>query len=133
MEFKEPFLAFLLTSLFLLLSDFHLDTRHPLLVNRSRVIISPFFFLLTILGFQVAEDLARLWLHIFHICFLLSHFNMFSGQTRLETAWNTLRQEAMEANQYLDKELEGPLEVAVESAGDGRSDGSTRRLVTTQA
>ena len=37
----------------------------------------------------------------------------------------------MEANQYLDKELEGPLEVAVESAGDGRSDESTRRLVTT--
>ena len=36
------------------------------------------------------------------------------------TAWNTLRQEAMEANQYLDKELEGPLEVDVECAGDGR-------------
>ena len=48
-----------------------------------------------------------------------------------ETAWNTLRQEAMEASQYLDKGLEGPLEVAAESAGDGRLNGSTRRLVTT--
>ena len=48
-----------------------------------------------------------------------------------ETAWNVLRQEAVQASQYLDRDMGGPLEVEVDGAGDGRVDGSTRRLVTT--
>ena len=48
-----------------------------------------------------------------------------------KTAWNSLRQEAVETSRYLDKELDGPLEAEVESAGDGRVDGSTRRITTT--
>ena len=34
-------------------------------------------------------------------------------------AWEIIRQEANEASQYLDKELEGPLLPEVEGAGDG--------------
>ena len=49
----------------------------------------------------------------------------------LDMAWNTLRGEAMESNQYLDRDMGGPLQVSAEGAGEGRVDGSTRRLVTT--
>ena len=46
-------------------------------------------------------------------------------------AWDTLRREAMESVQYLDRELQGPFVPEVEGAGEGRTDGSTRRLLTT--
>ena len=49
----------------------------------------------------------------------------------LTWAWDIIRQEANEASQYLDRELGGPLLTEVEGAGDGRVDGSTRRLLTT--
>ena len=37
----------------------------------------------------------------------------------------------MESSNYLDKELQGPLVPEVEGAGEGRTDGSTRRILTT--
>ena len=46
-------------------------------------------------------------------------------------AWNTLRSEATESSQYLGKDLDGPLAVAVEGAGLGSTDGSTRKEITT--
>ena len=49
----------------------------------------------------------------------------------LQLAWNILRDEAMQSSQYLDRDMSGPLQVSVEGAGDGRVDGSTRRLTTT--
>ena len=49
----------------------------------------------------------------------------------MNRAWTLLREEATQSSQYLDKELEGPLMVEVEGAGEGRVDGSSRRLITT--
>ena len=46
-------------------------------------------------------------------------------------AWEKLRTEATEACLYLEKEMQGPLEPEVEGAGQGSSDGSTRRNITT--
>ena len=46
-------------------------------------------------------------------------------------AWETLRREARESCQYLGKDLEGPLDVGVEGAGYGSTDGGTRRKLTT--
>ena len=37
----------------------------------------------------------------------------------------------MQSSQYLSRDLSGPLQAGVEAAGDGREDGSTRRLITT--
>ena len=48
-----------------------------------------------------------------------------------EMAWNSLQQEARQSTQFLSRDMGGPLEVGVEEAGDGRVDGSTRRLLTT--
>ena len=48
----------------------------------------------------------------------------------MEAAWNTLRGEADMSCQFLEKDMSGPLTVAVEGAGEGRVDGSTRKLVT---
>ena len=48
-----------------------------------------------------------------------------------EMAWNSLQQEARQSTQFLIRDMGGPLEVGVEGAGDGRVDGSTRRLLTT--
>ena len=45
-------------------------------------------------------------------------------------AWSLLRQEAVQSSDYLGKELEGPLAADVEGAGEGSTDGSTRRKVT---
>ena len=49
----------------------------------------------------------------------------------LTWAWDTLRREATESSRYLDRDMEGPLVVEVEGAGNGSRDGSTRRKVTT--
>ena len=49
----------------------------------------------------------------------------------LDMAWTTLREEAMQASEFLERDMCGPLQVSVEGAGDGRVDGSSRRLVTT--
>ena len=46
-------------------------------------------------------------------------------------AWETLRREARESCQYIGKDLEGPLDVGVEGAGYGSTDGGTRRKLTT--
>ena len=46
------------------------------------------------------------------------------------SAWKTLRQEATESCQYLEKDLDGLLAAVVQGAGDGSEDGSTRRKVT---
>ena len=46
-------------------------------------------------------------------------------------AWESLRREASEAYEYLGKELDGPLDVEVEGAGHGNTDGGTRRQITT--
>ena len=59
---------------------------------------------------------------------------LFSGcRTGEEFAasWNTLRHEATESCQYLEKDLEGLLSAQVKGAGDASDDGSTRRRVTT--
>ena len=61
--------------------------------------------------------------------------DMLASQCRtgveMERAWTLLREEATQSSQYLDKEFEGPLMVEVEGAGEGRVDGSSRRLITT--
>ena len=49
----------------------------------------------------------------------------------LESAWTTLKEEAIQSCQYLEKDMTGPLQVSVDGAGEGRVDGSTRRLITT--
>ena len=49
----------------------------------------------------------------------------------MERAWTLLREEATQSCQYLDRDMGGPLGREVEGAGEGRVDGSTRRLVTT--
>ena len=46
-------------------------------------------------------------------------------------AWNTLRREATESCEYLGQDLAGPLDVVVEGAGHGCTDGSSRRKITT--
>ena len=46
-------------------------------------------------------------------------------------AWDTLRREATESSQYLGKDLDGPLAVTVEGAGQGSTDGGTRKEITT--
>ena len=46
-------------------------------------------------------------------------------------AWDLMREEANQFAQYLERELEGPLQVEAEGAGNGRVDGNTRRLLTT--
>ena len=48
----------------------------------------------------------------------------------LALAWDTLRQEAVESYRFLGKEVDGLLEREVQGAGDGQSDGSTRRALT---
>ena len=48
----------------------------------------------------------------------------------LAWAWDTLRQEAVESYRFLGKEVDGLLEREVQGAGDGQSDGSTRRALT---
>ena len=45
-------------------------------------------------------------------------------------AWDIIRQEATEASQHLDRELGGLLASAVEGAGDGNVDRSSRRILT---
>ena len=46
-------------------------------------------------------------------------------------SWNTLREEAQQSCQFLSKDMGGPLQANAEGAGDGRVDGTTRRLATT--
>ena len=46
-------------------------------------------------------------------------------------SWNTLREEAHQSCQYLGKDMGGPLLASAEGAGEGRTDGTTRRLATT--
>ena len=48
----------------------------------------------------------------------------------LEMAWNIMREEAIQSSQFLDKDMSGPLAVATEAAGEGRVDGSSRRMIT---
>ena len=45
--------------------------------------------------------------------------------------WDTLQLEAREMCQFLGEELEGPLAVPVEGAGEGSVTGATRQLATT--
>ena len=49
----------------------------------------------------------------------------------LLSAWDTLRNEAIQSSQYLDRDMGGPLKAITEGAGDGRVDGSRRRMATT--
>ena len=46
-------------------------------------------------------------------------------------AWNILQEEAIQSSQYLEREMGGPLGVEAEGAGEGRVDGSNRRIMTT--
>ena len=46
-------------------------------------------------------------------------------------AWDILRREAIESSQYLGKDMEGPLAVGVEGAGQGSTNGGTRKNITT--
>ena len=48
----------------------------------------------------------------------------------LTWAWDTLRQEALESCQFLGIDLDGLLVREVQGAGDGSTDGSTRRTLT---
>jgi hypothetical protein len=48
----------------------------------------------------------------------------------LRNLWTTLQEEARQMTTYLGTELQGPLALPVEGAGEGSSDGSTRRRVT---
>ena len=47
-------------------------------------------------------------------------------------SWGKLRLEAAQAAQWLEEELEGPLKVHTQSAGEGSITGATRRLVMEQ-
>ena len=47
-------------------------------------------------------------------------------------SWGKLRLEAAQAAQWLEEELEGPLKVHAQSAGEGSTTGATRRLVMEQ-
>ena len=49
-----------------------------------------------------------------------------------QACWEGLQGEARDCAAYLGEELDGPLAVPVEGAGEGRVDGSTRVLVTQQ-
>ena len=49
-----------------------------------------------------------------------------------QACWEGLQGEARDCAAYLGEELDGPLAVPVEGAGEGRVDGSTRALVTQQ-
>jgi hypothetical protein len=51
--------------------------------------------------------------------------------TELQQAWRALLEEALQSSQYLGRYIEGPPQTGVEAAGDGREDGSTRRMITT--
>ena len=48
------------------------------------------------------------------------------------TCWEGLQDKAQDCAAYLGEELDGPLAVPVEGAGEGRVDESTRTLVTQQ-
>ena len=48
----------------------------------------------------------------------------------LMNLWGTLQREAREMTMYLGVELQGPLSLPVEGAGQGSSDGSSRRRIT---
>ena len=52
--------------------------------------------------------------------------------TELAGAWNALTREAREMSEYLGEELSGALANPVEGAGDGSTDGGTRKTVVTQ-
>ena len=54
-----------------------------------------------------------------------------TGTELVMVAWKTIREEAIYSSQFLDRDMNGPLVMEVEAAGEGRVDGSTRRLVTT--
>ena len=49
----------------------------------------------------------------------------------LRGLWSTLQEEATQITGFLGIELEGPLSVSVEGAGEGSCDGSSRRKITT--
>ena len=49
----------------------------------------------------------------------------------LRSLWTALVEEALQMSTYLETEVQGPLAVQVEGAGQGSSDGSTRRRITT--
>ena len=49
----------------------------------------------------------------------------------LQQLWTTLQEEAQQMTSYLGSVLEGPLSISVEGTGEGSSDGSTRRRITT--
>ena len=48
----------------------------------------------------------------------------------LRNLWGTLQREAREMTMYLGVELQGPLSLPVEGAGQGSSDGSSRKRIT---
>ena len=52
--------------------------------------------------------------------------------TELKKAWDKLTTEAHEISEYLGEELSGPLSVSVEGAGEGSTDGSTRKALVVQ-
>ena len=56
---------------------------------------------------------------------------MIDSGVELQEAWNVLRQEGLQSSNYLGRELEGPLHVEVEGAGECCKDGSTRKKITT--
>ena len=47
-------------------------------------------------------------------------------------AWSTLRQEAQKCSVYLGQDITGSLAIEAESAGQGATDGSTRRKITAE-
>ena len=49
----------------------------------------------------------------------------------LSGMWSTMQQEAREISQYLEEELEGPLALPVQGAGEESMTGVTRKLITT--
>lgn len=50
----------------------------------------------------------------------------------LADAWNILKQEAQHCSSYLGLDIQGPLTSDVEGAGQGSTDGSTRRKITAE-
>ena len=52
--------------------------------------------------------------------------------TEFAAAWEVLKKEATEMSEYLEEELTGALALPVEGAGDGSTDGSTRKAVVSQ-
>ena len=53
-------------------------------------------------------------------------------ERELQNAWEVLQSEALTLSQYLDLDLDVPLAVPAEGIGEGRVDGSTRKLVIEQ-